>query len=723
MKKIILTLLVSWFALPVISQDKLLTLQDALVLNRTSLAPANLNQLQFIYNSGDYVYLSKDAVSEKWMRGNFNSKEEKNFLTLGEMNKQLHAAGFDSTATMPSIQFNHSADWVMMIKSHKIALNPVTNVIRYLLPDSIYSKQNAEESKAGYIAYLDKHDLFVSGNGRAKKITFDGSRDIVYASSVHREEFGITKGIFWSNAGKKLAFYRMDQSMVTDYPVIDWSDKPAKSYNVKYPMAGDSSHHVTVGVYNAETGALTWLKTGESREQYLTNIAWSPNDAQIYIAVLNRDQDHMKLNVYDASSGDFIKTLFEEKDEKYVEPLNPVLFVKNDATKFIWQSNRDGWNHLYLYDVEGNLIKQLTKGNWEVTEVKGFDHKSENLFFSSTKESPVTKNLYSVNLKTLLVTRITNGQGQHVTQISTDGKFIIDNYSSPGNPRTIQLVQTSNGKTKQVFVAANPLAAYRLGKMEVFSINGVDGNPLYCRMYKPPGFDSTVKHPVIVYWYGGPHAQLITENWNGGASDYWFHYMAQRGYVVFSIDTRGSDNRGKNFEQDIFKNVGKAQKDDLVMGVNYLKSKPWVDQSNMGLFGWSFGGFLTIDFMLSHPGVFKSAVAGGPVTDWSYYEIMYTERYMDHPKKNMAGYMATDLSRQVEKLKGKLLLIHGLQDDVVVQQHSVKFVRAAIKKNVQVDYMIYPGHFHNVLGTDRVHLFQKVTDYMEENLRSGSKAF
>ena len=394
-----------------------------------------------------------------------------------------------------------------------------------------------------------------------------------------------------------------------------------------------------------------------------------------------------------------------------------MLFIKNNPSSFIWQSNRDGWNHLYLYSLNGVLLKQLTKGNWEVVDVKGFDSTGERLFYSSTEESPITRNLYEVNLKTGISKRITQGSMTHGTQVSTDGIFLIDNFSSIDIPRTIELIDERSPKTKLLLHAPNPLAAYSLGKLSVFTINNRNGTPLFCRMYKPVNFDSTKKYPVIVYWYGGSHVQIVGNLWNANAADYWFQYMAEKGYICFSLDTRGSDNRGKAFEQSMFRRLGDVQMEDMMSGVGYLRSLRYVDEKNMGLFGWSFGGFNTIDFMLHYPDVFKAAVAGGPVTDWSYYEIMYTERYMDTPQENPEGYAVTDLTRQVDKLKGKLLLIHGLQDPVVVQQHSVRFVRAAIDKNIQVDYMIYPGHEHNVKGKDRAHLYQKVTDYFMQNLK------
>lgn len=690
-------------------------MEDAMLRARTVFAPQSLPQLQFYGATNDYVYLKKDV----WMRGNYKMKADTAFLTLDKLNSKLKAAGADTLKSFTLIRFTPEG-WQMAINGNRILLDPVSNKFKTILPKKFAEKENAEESSAGNIAYLDNANLFVFDGTTSKQVTTDGSKDIVYASSVHRDEFGISKGTFWSNDGTKLAFYRMDQSMVTDYPIINWTEKPAKADLIKYPMAGDKSHHVTLGVYNVNTQKTTWIKTTGPLEQYLTNIAWSPDDKYVFIAIVNRAQNHMWLNQYDAATGEFVKTLFEETDDKYTEPLEPMLFVKNNPAQFIWQSNRDGWNHLYLYDINGTLIKQLTKGNWEVTEVKDFDAKGENLFYSSTVLSPVNKTLSALNLKTGLSTIITTLPCVHNTQVSTDGSSVLDMYSTTTNPRTIQFISLNKKQfatPKQLLQADNPLKEYATGELSLFTIKNDANDSLFCRLFKPANFSADKKYPVIVYWYGGPHAQMVLNGWNGGAGDYWFQYMAQRGYVVFTFDTRGSDNRGKAFEQSIFRKLGEAQMEDMMLAVNYLQTQPYADKNRMGLFGWSFGGFLTTDFVLNHPGVFKAAVAGGPVMDWKYYEIMYGERYMDTPQENPEGYDATNLIKQAGKLKDKLLLIHGMQDPTVVQQHSVNFVRACIDKGVQVDYMIYPGHEHNVIGKDRAHLYQKVTDYLVENLK------
>lgn len=691
------------------AQSKLLTMEDAMVNNRTTLAPQTLRYLHFIKGTNDFVFVRKVNNEDVWIRANVKDREGRPVLTLREINDRVRAAGLDTFKTLPPVQFNND-NYVLSIKGSRYAFDEKGG-FKMLGAKEAAGKSAVDESAMGYVAFVDEHNLYVTRDGITKAVSTDGNDALVYGEAVHQQEFGITKGTFWNNKGNKLAFYRMDQSMVPNYPIVDFQPRPAAVNKLRYPMSGEKSHHVTLGVYDAETQKLIYIKTGTPAEQYLTNIAWSPDDSKIYIAIVNREQNHMKLNVYDAASGNFLQTLFEESDDKYVEPLNPPLFVKNNPNNFIWQSRRDGYNHLYLYDVSGKMIRQLTKGAWEVLDVKGFNEKGTEVFYVSTEASPLSRNLYVVNIKNGKTRRITEGDGNHNTMVSGDGKYVLDNYLSPENPRTIKLIDVASGKKISLFNADDPLKDYAKGEMRLFTLKAKDGSDLYARMFKPVNFDSTKKYPVVVYWYGGPHAQIILNSFNGGASDYWFQYMAQRGYLVFSLDTRGSANRGKAFEQTIFRRAGTPQMEDLLTGIDYLRSLGYADTDRMGLFGWSYGGFMTTNFMLTHPNVFKAAVAGGPVIDWKFYEIMYTERYMDTPQENPDGYAATDLTQRVDKLKGKLMLIHGMQDNVVILQHSINFLKAAVDKGVQVDFMLYPGHKHNVLGKDRAHLYQKVTDY------------
>jgi len=712
MKKIILFLVA--ITQVAIAQTKLLTMEEAVVLQRTSLAPAKLKQLMWMKNSNNYSFIDKKNNEDVLVIGAAESAKQTDALTLTQFNAALSAVSLSAVKGFPLMvwtadkQFTFELDKKYVtcdIDSKKITAN------RDLGEDAA-NKDIAD--KTNYVAYTIKNNLFVYDGKEKLIVTNDADVNIVNGQSVHRDEFGIKKGTFWSPKGTLLAFYRMDQTMVTDYPVIDWTTRPAQNLNIKYPMAGDKSHEVTVGVYNVATGKTVFLKTGEPKEQYLTNIAWSNDEQYVYIAVLNREQNHLKLNKYNATTGLLEKTLFEEKHEKYVQPKHPLVFLPN-GKQFIWQSERDGFNHLYLYNEDGTLVKQLTKGNWVVTDFAGFDAKGTKAFYTSTTESGITRNFYATEIKSGKTIRVTNGNGTHTALLSSNGNYILDNFQSTSIPRNISVCSTNGKSTRPIFEAPNPLKDYKLGAMSIFTLKSESGDDLYCRLFKPVDFDSTKKYPTIVYLYNGPSAQMINNTWNGGG-DLWFQYMAERGYVVFTIDGRGSANRGLAFEQAIFRHVGVNEMKDQMVGVDYLKKQNYVDANRMGIFGWSYGGFMTTSIMTRYPDVFKAGVAGGPVIDWTYYEVMYTERYMDTPQENPEGYKESRTIDYIDNLKGKLMLIHGAQDPTVVWQHSIQYLKACVDKKKQVDYFVYPGHEHNVLGKDREHLYQKVTDYFMQNL-------
>ncbi len=566
-----------------------------------------------------------------------------------------------------------------------------------------------------YLAYTKGNNLYISDKqGNETPISSEENKGIVYGQAVHRNEFGINGGIFWSPDGEKLAFYRMDETMVTDYPIVDISARTAQLNAIKYPMAGERSHEVTIGIYDTKTGKTGYLKTGEPKDKFLTNVAWSPDGKSIYVAELNREQNHMNLNRYDAATGELDKTLFEETHSKYIEPQHSVLFVKDKPQQFVWQSNRDGYNHLYLYDTSGKLLKQLTKGAWEITEVIGFDEKGENLFYVSTQPTPVDRHIYSVNMKSGKATRHTNAPGMHAATLSTSGLYLIDRYSAHNNPGKAELIDTRKQKTHLFAEAQNPFADIDIPSVELGTIKAADGTTdLYYRMIKPAHFDASKKHPVAVYVYGGPHSQMVQNRWRYGSGG-WEMYMAQKGYVVFVLDNRGTSYRGRDFENVTHRQLGMEEIKDQMRGVEFLQSLPYVDADRMGIHGWSFGGFLTINMLLSHPDVFKVGVAGGPVIDWKYYEVMYGERYMDTPQENPDGYKNASLLHKADRLKSRLLLIHGDEDPVVVMQHSLQFLKTCIGVGSHPDFFVYPGHEHNMMGPDRVHLHEHITRYFED---------
>jgi len=698
-------------------EKKNFTMQEAIL--GYHLYPRGMNQLQWVDDSHFSHVVEQDGESIIQIT---QIEEQHNGLVRSVHRTDIESAllkeGFDSLKKLP----RHS--W---INGQEMRFVNSDNSFRYHIGDKSVKRIGSYKSKewsnakvhpiTQAVAFVKDDNIVVYDNVEEKLITDDGGKGIVYGDAVHRSEFGITEGLFWSDQGNKLAFYRMDETMVTDYPIYDLTTKPATVKNIKYPVAGDPSHHVTIGIYSLKTGKTTYLITGEPKEQYLTNIGWGKEEKFVYVAVVNREQDHMWLKKFDAETGELVKVLFDETNERYVEPEHPPIFVKNNPNTFIWWSERDGYNHLYLYNTEGVMLKQLTKGSFVVTELYGFDPLGKKMYISATKESPLNSDLYCVNLTSGKMKRLSKGEGRHRIAPSPNNLRFIDYFSNTITPLDTRILEEDGDIFETLDEVENPLADYNLGEMTIGSIKAGDGTDLYYRLFKPVNFDPAKKYPVIVYLYGGPHLQLVTNTWLGGAN-HWYQYLAQQGFVVFSLDNRGSANRGFEFESAVHRQMATLEMEDQLAGVNWLKSKPWVDGSRMGVHGWSYGGFMTTSLMTRKPDVFKVGVAGGPVINWKYYEIMYTERYMDTPEENPEGYDSTNLLNHADKLKGKLLMIHGGADDVVLWQHSLMYSQKMVESKINTfDYFVYPNHKHNVYGPDRLHLYQKVTDYLIDNLK------
>ena len=567
-------------------------------------------------------------------------------------------------------------------------------------------------------ALLKDDNLYVKAqNGELHQLSTDGSREIVYGQSVHRNEFGIYKGTFFSPDGKQLAFYRMDQSMVTDYPQVNTFERVAAYAPDKYPMAGMTSHKVTIGIADVATGATRYLDLGDVTDRYFTNIAWSPDGSTLYLIEVNRDQTDARLDAYDAASGKKITTLYSEHNDRYVEPLHPIQFLPWDSSKFIYWSQQDGFMHLYLMDTEGNIVRQLTKGNWVVDAVVGFNAKAKSVIYVSNEINPLQMNIFSVDVAKGTRRQLDNGLGVHSATLSADGSYLLDSWSEPDVPRAYAITNTRTGKSVEIHRSADPWQGYQVPIFESGSIKAADGvTDLYWRMVKPADFNPAKKYPTVVYVYGGPHAHNVAASWHW-MSRSWETYMAQKGFIVYILDNRGSENRGLAFEQATFRQLGQIEMQDQMKGVEYLKTLPYVDASRLGVHGWSFGGFMTISLMTNYPDVFKVGVAGGPVIDWKWYEVMYGERYMDTPQTNPEGYEKTSLLNRAKDLKGRLLVITGMNDNTVVPQHCLMFLNACAEADTYPDFLAYPGEEHNMRGHKSVHLHEKITRYFEDYLK------
>ena len=714
MRRLFLIALTLVVAANVFAQDKMLSSKQ--LMTRGLYPQQKMRCMQFVGSSNQIAYI-QDSVLFVGQPG-----KAKQCITLGGLNKLLAAAGMEGVRRMPDMEFVSDKELRFVADGKIMLYNTAKKTLVSLATAPEADAANVDwEEHSGQFAYTKDNNLYISNNGKIFSIE-DPDKDIIIGQTVHRNEFGIEKGTFWSPMGSYLAFYRMDQSMVTDYPLVNTTSRIAREQPFKYPMAGMKSHEVTVGIYDAAKGTVLYLDTRRDatvaeRENYLTNLCWSPEEDYLYIAKINRGQNQMWLERYDVTDGEFDTVLFEEKNDRYVEPCDAMIFVPKHNDQFLWFSMRDGYKHLYLYNTDGQLLKQVTKGQYEVEKFVGFDAKGENIFILANKESATGCAAYKVNLQSGEMTLLTPAKGTHNVIMNSNGTALIDVFNSVENPGTAQVLDAKGKVLTTLYQSDNPLAEYAMPGIEMGSIKAADGvTDLYYRLITPPNMDKSKKYPTLVYVYGGPHSQLVTDTWLGGGNLY-FLYLAQQGYVVFTVDNRGTDNRGFEFESCTHRQLGTIELADQMEGVKFLQSLPYVDKDRMGVEGWSFGGFMTITMKLAHPEIFKVGCAGGPVIDWKWYEVMYGERYMDTPEENPEGYKNNSLTGKAKDLEGRLLVIHGAEDNTVVWQNSIEFVEACIKAGKQVDYFIYPHHEHNVRGYDRIHLYEKMFDYYETFLK------
>ena len=689
------------------AQKKVLTMEEAVM--GYHLYPRS-KYIQWQGDKNQLTYLDREGL----MSESVDKGEKKVLLTVAELNKILGAElkGF------PNFSWLDANTLVIARQGTVYHIDVVKKQVKqkFTFPKGAANETYSKASNR-YAYTIGNNLYYMDERGNSYTVTADEDKNIVNGQVVSRNEFGITGGIFWSPDGKKLGFYRKDESQVTNFPLLDINTRTGELKEIKYPMAGMKSELVSLGVYDIASAKTIFLDVNDfGREQYLTGITWAPESDMVYIQVLNRGQNHMRLNKYDASTGKFIATLFEEKSNTYVEPQSGLVFLANNPKQFIYSTNnRDGFMNLYLHDVNGKLIRRLTDVDADVVFVAA-DAAGKYVYYLSSEISPVEKQLFRVEVKSGKKNRLTTEEGWHNITMSGDCAYFIDNYSSIKVPRNVDLTTNAGKVVRRLQEVENPNKDYNFGEITLGSIKADDGSDLYYRLIKPMDFDPNKKYPVIHYVYGGPHAQLVTNTWNALLRT-WEMYMAQHGYVVFVIDNHGTPNRGKAFEDIIHRQCGQVEMKDQVKGIEWLKSFPWVDANRIGVHGWSYGGFMTISLITNYPDIYKVAVAGGPVIDWKWYEVMYGERYMDTPQENPEGYAKTSLIAKAKDLKGKLLICQGAVDPVVVWEQSLSFIRECIKNNVQVDYFPYPCAEHNVMGRDRIHLMQKVTNYFEDYLR------
>jgi len=576
-----------------------------------------------------------------------------------------------------------------------------------------------------YVAFIREYNLYALDlrTGDEIPLTTDGNKNLMNGQVdwVYDEEFDLHTGYWWSPDSKYIAYLQFDESPVPEYPIVDFIPYHATVTFQKYPKAGDPNPILRVGVVSLETRQTVWMDTGDETDIYIPRVTWLPDGKHLAIQVLNRDQTQLDLLLADVrtgrTSGRAGRRILREEQPCWINIRDDLYFFK-DKPYFIWSSERDGFRHLYLYNTQGKLIRRLTRGSWQVEELCGVDEKAKMVYFTATEKSPLERHLYRVRLNGRGFRRLTSQAGTHRIVMSPDSRHFLDYYSDVKTPTQLTLYR-ANGRRVAILEENRvpELEEYALSEPEFLTLASEDGDTLYALMIKPPDFDPTRKYPVIVRVYGGPHGQVVRNSFRTGWGSLWHQMMAQKGYIIFSLDNRGSWGRGKRWEDTIYRRFGEVELRDQLQGVRYLKSLPFVDSTRIGIWGWSYGGYMTCYAMFRAPEVFKVGVAVAPVTDWRDYDTIYTERYMDRPQDNPEGYKQSSPVNYAANLKGKLLIIHGTSDDNVHFQNTVQLVDELIKAGKSFDLMIYPRKSHGIGGKNaRIHLFNLITNYFLENL-------
>lgn len=705
MKKIVFSIVLCIFALMGFAQKKSISTEDA-VYNR-NLYPQTLHYLQWIAHTNHYIHLVENNLVIK----DAQTQKELKYITLAEFLNVYPNLNF-----FPELTYIDANVMVFQSENSFYHFNYQNGKNEFTITLDPKAENQQYNAKTKSVAYTIDNNLYVATQENPKiAITSIADKNIVSGQSIHRNEFGINKGIFWSPKGNFIAFYQKDETHVTEYPLVDISTTPATHAPIKYPMAGQRSEIAKVGIFNMKTKNTTYLDIDTSDEHYLTNLTWSPDEKYILLAEVNREQNAYSLNKYDVSTSQKVKTILTERNAKWVEPEHPAVFTPN-GREFIWLSEKSGYMNLYLYTSAGTLLKQLTNFNWVVKDILGFDGDGNHVFISGTGGDPRDRHTFKINLQTRKLTALTKDSGTHNTQLSHDGKYLIDSYNSVTIPNRINIVNTNQNSRATIFEAPNPLENYQIGTIELLKLKADDQKTdLYAKIIKPESFDPEKKYPVLLYVYGGPHAQLVTDSWMASTEPWMLAMAENEDYIIFTLDNRGSDNRGFAFESVIHGNLATYALKDQISAIGYLKSLPYVDSRRLSVFGWSFGGFIASSLMLHAPTTFNVGVAGGAVTDWKFYEVMYGERYMDTPAENPKGYEDTSVAKHIGNLKGKLLFVHGYIDDVVVPQHLFEVTQEAIKQGKKIHTYFYPKHKHNVGGVDRKHLVKYISEYIIEH--------
>ena len=683
-----------------------------------------MDELQLMKNTNQYTVLNSDRASRSMQVDLYDFATLKKVSTLIDTKDQpgladgIDSYAFSSDEKMMLISNNNKPIFRHSFTGDYYLYDITTKKLEKLF-EGVQEPTFSPDGKK--IAFAKENNLYVYdiASKKATQITTDGKKNAVIngiTDWVYEEEFAFVRAFDWSADSKKLAFIRFDESAVPEFSMsIFHKDLYPKVETFKYPKAGEKNSIVSLHIYDGT--ATKKITLGNYTDFYIARMQWTKDANVLSAQVLNRHQDNLDLLFIDGNSGT-AKVVLNEKDKAYVDVTDNLTFLKDNS--FIWTSEKDGFNHIYLYDKTGKLKNQITKGNWEVTGYYGFDEKTNTVFYQSVENGSINRDVYRIGVDGKNKMRLSSQTGTNAATLSPNFQYYINTFSSATQPTAYTLSDAKTGKQVQVIESnqalADKLKGYNLSAKEFFVLKTAKGNELNAWILKPKNFDASKKYPVFMYQYSGPGSQQVNNEWNN-SDDYWFQMLAQQGYIVACVDGRGTGFKGAAFKKMTQLQLGKYEVEDQIDAAKVIGNYPYVDKARIGIWGWSYGGFMASNCIMKGADVFKMAIAVAPVTNWRFYDSIYTERYMQTPQENPTGYDENSPINHVDKLKGKFLLIHGSGDDNVHVQNSMQMMEALIQANKQFDSQIYPDKTHGIFGgKTRIQLFNKMTNFIKENL-------
>lgn len=708
-----------------VTAQKRITMED--IWQKYTFSPRNVSGFNFQTDGKSYTRLENGKIrSYDFLSGDFVSDifDVTTVQDQAKLEKGFDSYAFStdeaklliSTETEPIYRHSTRANFFVYDRAAK-SFTPLFEEGKQM-----YATFNPAADK---VAFVFNNNLYVKDlkSGNVTQITEDGEYNHIINGAtdwVYEEEFAIARGFEWSPDGKNIAFLRFDESEVKEFTMQMYNDELYPEHvTFKYPKVGEKNSVVTVHIYNLESDKTTQVDTGSEADMYFPRIKWTQDPSKLCVYRMNRHQNQLELLLADAQTGK-TSLLFKEVEDQYIEEglLDNLVFLK-DGQHFLWSSEKDGWRHLYLYNMQGKLVEQLTKGSWEVTAFYGVDEKNGLVFYQAAETSPLQRHVYSVDLKGKNKKQLSKEEGWNTADFSSTFDYYELIHSTANTPPTFA-VYDRKGKLIRTLEDNQNLRKlqqeYGVSPVEFFDFATSEGVNLKGYMIKPADFDKNRKYPVFMYLYGGPGSQQVTDSW-GGSNYWWFQMLAQQGFIIACVDNRGTGGRGEAFKKATYLQLGHYETIDQIEAAKYLGGLPFVDKNRIGIFGWSYGGYMSSLCLLKGNDVFKAAIAVAPVTSWKWYDSIYTERYMRTFAENEDGYKNNSPVYFADRLKGNYLLVHGMGDDNVHFQNTVEMANALIKANKQYDTYFYPNRNHGIYGgVTRLHLYNKMTNFLREKL-------